>query len=64
MSNLKKYRLFIGMKQKDLALKLGISVVSVAVMERKGIYDTRVAAKYAKALNCNPLFLLDGLVVY
>ena len=63
MSNLKKYRLLIGMKQKDLASKLGVTAVSVAVMERKGIYDTRVAVKYAKALKCNPIFLLEGLVI-
>ncbi len=61
MSNLKQYRLMLGIKQKDLALKLGVSAVSVALMERKGIFDTRMAVKYAKALNCNPLFLLDGL---
>lgn len=61
MSNLKKYRLFLGLKQKDLASKLGITAVSVHKMEEKGIYDTRVAVKYATALNCNPLFLLDGL---
>ena len=62
MSNLKKYRLFVGMKQKELARKMGVTPVSVAVMERKGIFDTRIACKYAAALGCNPLFLLDGLV--
>lgn len=61
MSNLKTYRILKGMKQKELASKLGISAACVAVMERKGIFDTRVAVKYARVLKCNPVFLLDGL---
>lgn len=61
MSNLKRYRLMMGMKQKELAALVGVKPPVLAVLERKGCYDTRTAVKYAKALKCNPLFLLDGL---
>lgn len=61
MTNLKRYRLMMGMKQKELASKLNITPQSVNTMELKGIYDTRIAVKYAAAFKCNPIFLLDGL---
>lgn len=61
MTNFKKYRMFLGLKQKEVAQRAGVSPVSVARLEKVGCYDTRTAAKYAKALNCNPIYLLDGL---
>lgn len=62
-TNLKKMRLFMGLKQRDLASRAGVAPPVVNSLERKGIYDTRTAVKYAKALNCNPLFLLEGLSI-
>ena len=62
MTNFKRYREFIGLKQNDLAKKAGVSPASIARLERVGCYDTRTATKYARVMNCNPLFLLDGLI--
>jgi predicted transcriptional regulator len=61
MTNFKRYREFIGLKQNELAKLAGVSAVSIARLERVGCFDTRTASKYAKVLKCNPIFLLDGL---
>ena len=61
MTNFKRYRELLGVKQNVLARMAGVSPVSVARLDRVGCYDTRTAAKYAKALKCNPIHLLDGL---
>ena len=61
MTKLKEMRLLKRIKQRDLALKLNVKPPTVNRMEQKGIYDTRTAVKYAKAIGCNPIFLLDGL---
>lgn len=61
MTKLKEMRLMKKMKQRDIAQKLNIKSPSVYMQEQKGIFDTRTAVKYAKALNCHPLFLLEGL---
>ena len=51
----------LDLKQKDVAKLVGVSAVSVARLDKHGCFDTRTAAKYAKAMKCNPIFLLDGL---
>lgn len=61
MTKLKQMRLMLRMTQKELATKIGVKPPTVNSLERKGIYDTRTARKYAVALKCSPLFLLDGL---
>jgi DNA-binding XRE family transcriptional regulator len=61
MTNFKRYRVFLGMKQNELAALAGVSPVTIAKLEKKGCYDTRTASKYAKVMKCNPLYLLDGL---
>lgn len=61
MTNFKRYREMCGVKQNQLAKLAGVSPVSIARLDRVGCYDTRTAAKYAKALKCNPIYLLDGL---
>lgn len=61
MSNFRKCREMLGLKQKDVAKLAGVSAVSIARLDKNGCYDTRTAAKYAKAMKCNPIFLLDGL---
>ena len=61
MTNFKRYRKFLGIKQNALAKLAGVSPVSIARLERVGCYDTRTAAKYAKFMKCNPILLLDGL---
>ena len=64
MSRLKEMREFKKISQFELALQLKITQSSICQMERKGIYDTRIAVKYAKALDCDPIFLLEGLRKY
>ena len=61
MTKLKQMRIMKGIKQIELAQKMNIKSPTIVIMERKGIYDTRTAAKYAKALHCNPIFFLEGL---
>ncbi len=61
MTKLKEIRLMKKMKQIDLAKILNVKPSTVNIAETKGIYDTRMAVKYAKALKCNPFFLLEGL---
>lgn len=61
MTNFKRYRELLGVKQNELAKRAGVSAVSIARLDRVGCFDTRTAAKYAKFLNCNPIHLLDGL---
>ncbi len=46
-------------KQCDIATQLGISRPAVSQQIKKGIKRIDIAKKYAKILNCNPLFLLD-----
>ena len=61
MTNFKKYRQLIGLKQNVLAKLAGVSPVTIAQLEKRGCFDTRTAAKYAKFMKCNPIYLLDGL---
>jgi ribosome-binding protein aMBF1 (putative translation factor) len=50
-----------GLTQKELAQKMNLKPASVCDQERKGIYDTRTAKKYAKALECSVIFVLEEL---
>lgn len=61
MTNFKRYREMLGIKQNQLAKLAGVSPVSIARLDKVGCFDTRTAQKYAKALKCNPIYLLDGL---
>lgn len=61
MTNFKRCRQMLGIKQKELARRAGVSPVSIARLDRVGCYDTRTASKYAKFMGCNPVLLLDGL---
>jgi predicted transcriptional regulator len=61
MTNFKRCRQMLGVKQNELARRAGVSPVSIARLDRVGCYDTRTACKYAKHLKCNPVLLLEGL---
>lgn len=61
MSNFKQMRILLKIKQNELAKLAGVNPSTIAVLERKGIFDTRTASKYARVMKCNPIFLLDGL---
>lgn len=50
-----------GLTQGDVAKLVGVTQVSVYILEKKGVYDTRTAVKYGKALGVNPILLLEGL---
>ena len=61
MTNLKIMRQLKGLSQKGLAQKMNLKQASVCDQERKGIYDIRTAKKYAKALECSAIFVLEEL---
>lgn len=48
-----------GLSQRELAEQLGVTPAAVSQQVKHGIKSIRVAKKYARILNCNPLFLLD-----
>ncbi len=56
---LRKQLLKCGLSQKKLAQKLGISEAAVSLQVKTGIKMTKVAAKYARAIHCDPRLLLD-----
>ncbi|UDQ98923.1 helix-turn-helix transcriptional regulator [Lentisphaerota bacterium WC36G] len=47
--------------QAELAKRLNISQPAVSVMAKKGIINVKTARRYAKALKCNPILLLDEM---
>lgn len=61
MTKFKQMRLSLKLTQRDVAKHVGVKPPTVNSLERKGIFDTRTAKKYAQALGVSPLFLLDGL---
>ena len=61
MTNFKWSRERSGLTQTQVAKLVGVSSASVARLEKEGCYDTRTAVKYAKAMNIQPIYLLDGL---
>ena len=63
MTNFKQMRILCGLTQKKLAEKHGVKPPTVAVLERKGCFDTRTAQSYAKTMGCNPVFLLEWLTI-
>ena len=61
MTNFKWCRERSGLTQTQVAKLVGVSPTSVAKLEKEGCFNTRTAVKYAKAMNTEPLRLLDGL---
>lgn len=61
MSKLKQVRLARKIRQNELARRLNVKSSTICEMERSGIKTMRTASKYAKALNCEAIFLLEGL---
>ncbi len=61
MTKLKQMRILMHMTQSELAKKVGVKPPTVNTLERVGIWNTNTAKKYAAALGCNLLFLLEGL---
>lgn len=58
LSKLKLKRLNQGITQKDIAERMKMFPSTVSQQEKKGIKTLRVAERYAKILNCDPLELL------
>jgi predicted transcriptional regulator len=48
-----------GIKQNDLAKRLGITPASVCMQIQTGIRVGSAAVRYAKALNCKPQNLME-----
>ena len=61
MTNFRKFRVMNNIRQSELARLAGVTTASVCRLDKHGCFDTRTAMRYAKALKCNPLLLLDGL---
>ena len=45
--------------QAQLGRRLGIARATVSVAEKKGIRNVAAAKRYAKALNCSPLDIIE-----
>jgi len=58
MTKLKQMRKKSGQKLRMLAEKLNVTPQTVQQQEQRGIKTLRVAERYAKILNCDPLELL------
>ena len=61
MTKLKQMRLLMHLTQSELAKKVGVKPPTVNTLERVGIWNTNTAKKYAAALGCNLIFLLEGI---
>ena len=61
MTNFKWSRERSGLTQSQVAKLAGVAQTCVARLEREGCFNTKTATKYAKVMNLNPLYLLDGL---
>jgi len=59
MTILKQMIIGKKMTQSQIAVQLGISKSAVSQQTKSGIKNISVAKRYAKILNCNPLFLLE-----
>jgi len=58
MTNLKKMLKKRRIKNKELAAKAGVFATTVSMQCAAGVKTIRVAERYAKILNCDPLELL------
>ena len=38
---------------------IGVKPASVCELEKKGVYNIKTAAKYAKGLYCDPMMILE-----
>lgn len=48
-----------GLTQADLSRLLGIARATVSTAEKKGIRNVAAAKRYARALNCDPLEIIE-----
>ena len=59
MTNLKKVRKSKNITQEELAKRLNISQTSISEMEKKGVFNIKTATKYAKALKCKAIAIIE-----
>lgn len=59
MTRLRKIRKAAGIKQKTLAAQVGVHATVVGKHDREGVKTVRVAKRYAEALGCSPLDILE-----
>ena len=61
ISKVKRMRLKLNLTQRQLAKLVGVKPPTVNLIERRGIYNTLTARKYAAAMKVSPILLLEGL---
>ncbi|MGF0038893.1 helix-turn-helix domain-containing protein [Victivallis vadensis] len=59
MTKIKNMRVKRKLRQKQLAELLGVAQPTLSQIEKRGVKNIRAAQRYAKALNCNPLDLIE-----
>ena len=59
MTKLKKMMLRCGMKQVEVARKMRVSRQCVCIAEKKGIRNVAAAERYAAALGCPAIELIE-----
>lgn len=59
MTKIKNMRVKRKLRQKQLAKLLGVAQPTLSQMEKRGVKNIRAAQRYAKALNCNPLDIIE-----
>ncbi len=59
VTTLKRIRENLGISQAELARRINVSRASVNMAEKKGLRNICAAQRYARALNCNPLDLIE-----
>lgn len=59
MTKLKKQRKRSGLTLREVGERIGVTPQTVHDLETKGIKSAKAAQRYAKALNCNPLDIIE-----
>ncbi len=59
MSSLAKMVKSRKIKQSELAAELGVSKAAISMRLKHGIRNISTARRYARVLNCDPVFLLE-----
>ena len=59
MTNLARKRKQLGLRQMVMANLLGISQSTYSALERRGIRNVDMAARYARCLGCAPEEILE-----
>jgi transcriptional regulator with XRE-family HTH domain len=61
MTQLAKARKRKCISQTEVAKRIGVTPGAVSLAEKQGLTTMRGACRYAKALGCDPFFLLEDI---